>query len=196
MYHVCLQTQRYYCQNIFSADSFSGASPTLVKFSNGFLKFEVQQKHYVLSYWTPVDALPELLCDTPAEPSVVEQADAAAGSTMATATVKVIDMAGEEVPTDSTVQPAIGLALSESNTVLIQFPDPNVEALRLELDGPVGDLKTWEAQENPPPKYEDQVRRLRHFSNSKLISVHLLTLNIFFLPVYLSQTFGCHYFII
>lgn len=174
MIPLVLDTQRFLCQQIFAGDAFSGAVATRTQFHNGFFRFEHDQRQFVVSYWTPVDALAELIANQPAttasttanlQPATaasssagLHAADTAASD--APATVKLLDVSGQELPLPAdTTSPAIGNALADSNTVFIQFNDPQQPPVRLELDGNVGDLKQWEATVNPPKNFEEQVRR-------------------------------------
>lgn len=138
--------------------------PTPLVFNNGFFQFEINQKQYVVSYWTPIAVLPNLVYPPlpEAPPALPNQTldGSAEVITPPQPTAKILGLQAEEVM-PSAEPMALGCVLSESNSVLLEYPESGHAPVHLHLEGIVGALKTWEATEVPPKHFEAQVGRLR-----------------------------------
>lgn len=134
---------------------------TPVAFNDGFLKFRVDNQNYVLSFWTPVNQVADVLRPVTSSP---KQA-AAPGQevdlnvlAVKPVTVKVLDMNQEEV-VPTTEPAALGTVLSDSGSIVVSAsPDDLTRPIQLKLDGIVDDLKKWMLEHSPPKPFEAQVR--------------------------------------
>lgn len=128
-------------------------------FSNGLFRFKYGNETYVLHFWTPVTQIPEVMrsvADPAATSDPLTSAQDEVAETTATPppAVRIFDVVNN--PVDLGANPvALGHALSESSTVLIEGMEQ--QPLRLQLEGMVDPLRKWEAAEVPPKSYEDQM---------------------------------------
>lgn len=149
--------------------SLNSQSPicSLVKFKDGFLRFNVDNQNFVVSFWTPVNQIAEVIRP------LASTAKVAAGQEVDTnmlaapqTTTQIFDMNQEEV-VDCVKPTPLGTVLSDSGTVVVSTTGDGSKAVQLKLDGVVDDIKKWMLTNNPPKPFEAQVR----FTDSNLNSI-------------------------
>ncbi|KAI1303074.1 Calcium uniporter protein, mitochondrial [Halotydeus destructor] len=166
--------RRNYCQNNGNLEPTSSldtglecpstpqsALETIVTFSNGVFRFTVANRQYILSYWTPINMLPEVVTGetmaVPVEDLVQSNQDASVPTKEEACknVVRIFDMNDVEVGPSAELM-ALGFAFSESNTILFDFATAQ-QPFRLSFAGRVDELKKWEANQVPPMSFEAQV---------------------------------------
>ena len=145
------------------SSGYNASNVTPVTFKDGFFRFKVDNQQFVISFWTPVNQVAEVikLVESTQVPNTAGQELDTKSLAASSTTVKVVDMNQEEVPPSGTEPTALGTVLSDSGTIVVSQEgglDGNREPVQLKLDGIVDDLKKWMLKNSPPKPFEVQVR--------------------------------------